>query len=211
MEKLVITIERQAGSGGRQIGDILARKMGAKCYDEELLKLAAKESGIAEELFKAHDEKPTSSFLYSLVMDTYSMGFGTEYSMPINHQIFLAQFEAIKRLAMDESCVIVGRCADYALQDLPNMVSVFVCGEEEDKLKRAMEAHGDDAKRAKELMIKADKERSSYYNYYSGKKFGEAKSYDLCINTSTLGNDLELAADIILEFARKAIAARNES
>ena len=114
---LVITIGRQCGSGGKMIGQKIAEKLGVKCYDRELLTKAAKESGLCEELFETHDEKPTSSFLYSLVMDTYSLGYTTSayMDMPINHKIFLAQFDTIKKLANEESCVIVGRCADYAL------------------------------------------------------------------------------------------------
>ena len=122
---LVITIGRQCGSSGKIIGQKLAEEMGVKCYDKELLALAAKNSGLCEELFETHDEKPTNSFLYSLVMDTYSMGYTTSgyMDMPINHKIFLAQFDTIKQLADQESCVIVGRCADYALSDYPKVVS----------------------------------------------------------------------------------------
>ena len=135
-KNLVITIGRECGSSGRAIGRKLAESLGIKCYDKELLALAAKNSGLCEELFKTHDEKPTNSFLYSLVMDTYSMGYNTSayMDMPINHKIFLAQFDTIKKLADEESCVIVGRCADYALADYPNVVSVFICADEEVKI-----------------------------------------------------------------------------
>lgn len=186
---LVITIGRECGSAGRKIGKMLAEELGVKCYDKELLTLAAKHSGLCEELFKTHDEKPTSSFLYSLVMDTYSMGYNTSayMDMPINHKVFLAQFDSIKKLAEEESCVIVGRCADYALADYPGMISVFICGNEEDKLKALMERHNVTKEKAKDIMIKTDKRRSSYYNYYSSKKWGSSKSYDLCINSSILG------------------------
>ena len=128
-------------------GQKRAADLGVKCYDKELLTLAAKNSGLCEELFKTHDEKPTSSFLYSLVMDTYSLGYNTSayMAMPINHKIFLAQFDTIKKLAEEESCVIVGRCADYALADYPNTVSVFICGDEEDKIRHLMERHNVDA------------------------------------------------------------------
>ena len=126
-ERTVITIGREFGSGGHEIGMKLAEKLGIKCYDKELLELAAKESGLCEELFASQDEKPTNSFLYSLVMDTYSLGYTNSYvDMPINHKVFLAQFDAIKKLAERESCVIVGRCADYALEDNPYAVSVFI-------------------------------------------------------------------------------------
>jgi len=202
---LIITIERQAGSGGRQIGKIIAEKMGAKCYDEEILERAAKESGIAEDLFHAHDEKPTSSFLYSLVMDTYALGCGTPYvEMPINHKIFLAQFDSIKKIAEEESCVIIGRCADYALSEMFYTVSVFVSADDEVRVKRLMEQRGLPEKKAKELMTKTDKDRASYYNYYSNKKWGDAKSFDFCISTTDL--DYNDAADLILDFAKKKVA-----
>ena len=203
MGNLVITIGRECGSAGRLIGQKLAADLGVKCYDKELLTLAAKNSGLCEELFKTHDEKPTSSFLYSLVMDTYSLVYNTSayMDMPINHKIFLAQFDTIKKLAEEESCVIVGRCADYALADYPNTVSVFICGDEEDKIHHLMERHNVDEAKAKDIMIKTDKRRASYYNYYSSKRWGSCKSYDMCISSSAVGYDG--AVDIIKEFAKK--------
>ena len=135
--RTVITIGREFGSGGHEIGMKLAERLGIKCYDKELLELAAKESGLCKELFASQDEKPTNSFLYSLVMDTYSLGYSNSYvDMPINHKVFLAQFDAIKKLAEKESCVIVGRCADYALEDDPFAVSVFVKASIDERVKR---------------------------------------------------------------------------
>lgn len=199
---LVITIGRQCGSGGREIGQMLAQKMGVKCYDKELLAEAAKHSGLCEELFESHDEKPTSSFLYSLVMDTYSFGYTNSayMDMPINHKIFLAQFDTIKKLADQESCVIVGRCADYALADYPNTVSVFISANDEDKIAHLKEHYKVDDAKAKDIMAKTDKKRASYYNYYSSKKWSDTRSYDLCINSSAVGRDG--AVDLILAFAK---------
>lgn len=199
---LVITIGRQCGSGGKQIGQMLAEKMGVKCYDKELLNLAAKNSGLCKELFETHDEKPTSSFLYSLVMDTYSMGYSNSAytDMPINHKVFLAQFDTIKKLADEESCVIVGRCADYALADYPNMVSVFICADDDCRMNRLKELYQIDAAKAKDIMVKTDKRRASYYNYYASKKWGDARSYNFCVNSSAVG--LEGAVDLILEFSK---------
>ena len=119
-KNLVITIGRECGSSGRAIGRKLAESLGIKCYDKELLALAAKNSGLCEELFKTHDEKPTNSFLYSLVMDTYSFGYTSSAfsDMPINQKVFLAQFETIKKIASEGPCIMIGRCADYALADL---------------------------------------------------------------------------------------------
>ena len=198
---LIITIGRQSGSGGKEIGQKVAEKLGVKCYDNELLALAAKESGLCEELFQSHDERPTKSFLYSLVMDSYSFGYTSSgyMDMPINHKIFLAQFEAIKALADREPCVIVGRCADYALEDYPNRVSIFVTGDDKAKIKRLAERNNVSEAKAKEIMMKTDKERSSYYNYYSSKKWGDVRSYDLCVNSSVLG--IEGTVDLIIYFA----------
>ncbi len=198
---LVITIGRQCGSGGKLIGEKLAKKFGIKCYDKELLNLAAKNSGLCEELFQTHDEKPTSSFLYSLVMDTYSLGYTNSayMDMPINHKIFLAQFDTIKKLADEESCVIVGRCADYALAEYPNTVTVFIVGDDNDKIGYLQELYNVDYAKAKDIMVKTDKKRASYYNYYSSRKWGDSRSYDLCINRSKVGFDG--AVEIIKQFA----------
>ena len=187
----IITIGRQYGSGGKEIGHFVAEAFGIKLYDKEMLARAAKESGICEELFETHDEKPTNSFLYSLVMDTYSMGFasGSVNEMPLNHKIFLAQFDAIKKIAEEGPCVLVGRCADYALEERDDVLSVFIHADLEDRIRRvATRLDLTDAK-AKDLINKTDKKRASYYNYYTNKKWGDAESYDICINSSKFGVD----------------------
>lgn len=185
----IITIGRQFGSAGREIGEKVAEALGIKCYDKELLSRAAKESGFCEEMIQNHDERPTNSFLYNLVMDTYSFGYNASsfVDMPISHKVFLAQFDTIKKLADEESCVIVGRCADYALAEYKNSIHLFIYGDEECKIKRIMEKYQLTEAKAKEMMVKKDKQRQSYYNYYSSKKWGRADSYDLCINSSVLG------------------------
>ncbi len=207
---LVITISRQCGSSGKRIGQALAAAMGVKCYDKELLAEAAKHSGLCQELFETHDEKPTNSFLYSLVMDSYSMGYASSAytDMPINHKIFLAQFDTIKKLADEASCVIIGRCADYALAGYPNAVSVFIVGDEADKLKKLQDQFQVTESKAKDIMIKTDKQRSSYYNYYASKRWGDAKSYDLCLNSSVTG--IDGAVQIIQEFAKIKMAHNKE-
>ena len=188
---LVITIGRQCGSGGKLIGEKLAEKMGVKCYDKELLSKAAKHSGLCQELFEKHDERPTSSFLYSLVMDSYSMGYtAAGYSdMPINHKIFLAQFDAIKKIAEEGPCVLVGRCADYALEERDDVLSVFIHADLEDRIKNVAKLNELTDNKAKDLIHKTDKRRASYYNYYTNKKWGDAESYDICINSSKFGVD----------------------
>ena len=198
-ERTVITIGREFGSGGHEIGMKLAEKLGIKCYDKELLELAAKESGLCEELFASQDEKPTNSFLYSLVMDTYSLGYTNSYvDMPINNKVFLAQFDAIKKLAERESCVIVGRCADYALEDNPYAVSVFIKASLDERVQRIKRIYELNDSKAADLIQKTDKRRASYYNYYSSKKWGEAKSYNLCIDSGLVG--IDGAIDMILKF-----------
>ncbi len=185
----VITIGRQYGSGGREIGKKLAEYFDIAYYDNELLSRAAKESGFCEEMLENHDERPTSSFLYNLVMDTYSFGYNASHlvDMPISHKVFLAQFDTIKKIASEGPCVIVGRCADYALNDMKNCVHIFIYGDEDTKVKRIMKKYDMDAAKAKDTCIKKDRQRQSYYNYYSSKKWGRADSYDLCINSSVLG------------------------
>ena len=187
----IITIGRQFGSGGREIGEMVADHFGIKCYDKELLSRAAKESGFCEEMIQNHDERPTNSFLYNLVMDTYSFGYNSSsfVDMPISHKVFLAQFDTIKKIASEGPCVIVGRCADYALSDFDNVLNLFIYGDEDAKIRRIKERF-DDVKsddKARDMMNKKDKQRQSYYNYYSSKKWGRADSYDLCINSSKLG------------------------
>lgn len=187
----IITIGRQFGSGGHEIGQKLADYFQIKYYDKELLSRAAKESGYCEEMLKNNDERPTNSFLYNLVMDTYSFGYNASSfaDMPISHKVFLAQFDTIKKIADEGPCVIVGRCADYALSDYKNCLNIFIHADENAKIKRIMERFDVNESKAKDMMIKKDKQRQSYYNYYSSKKWGRADSYDLTVNSSKLGID----------------------
>ena len=203
----IYTIGREFGSLGKQVGQELAKKLGIKFYDRELLQEAAKVSGLCEEIFESHDEKPTNSFLYSLVMDTYS---GGSYSsvpfmdMPLNHKVFLAQFDTIKKIAQNEPCVIVGRCAEYALADEPHCLNILIRSNIEDRIKRICKRLDVTESKAKDIIKKEDKQRSSYYNYYTSKKWGDARSYDLCLNTSQIS--VEDAVELILkyrEFMRK--------
>ncbi len=201
--KTVITIGRQFGSGGREIGEKIAAHFGIKCYDKELLSLAAKESGICQEMIEVHDERPTNSFLYNLVMDTYSFGYNASSfsDMPISHKVFLAQFDAIKKIADEGPCVIVGRCADYALSDYDNCLRIFVHAKEEAKTKRIMEKYDLSSQKAKEMMVKKDKQRQSYYNYYSSNKWGRSDTYDLSIDSSVLG--IDGTVDLLIQYIEK--------
>ena len=201
----IITIGRQFGSGGREIGERVAKHFGIKCYDKELLSRAAQESGFCEEMIKNHDERPTNSFLYNLVMDTYSFGYNSSsfVDMPISHKVFLAQFDTIKKIADEGPCVIVGRCADYALSEYKNCLNLFITADEEFKIARTKERFTDITtdEKAREMNNKKDKQRQSYYNYYSSKKWGRADSYDLTINSSKLG--IEGTVDFIIKFVEE--------
>ncbi len=204
----VITIGRQFGSGGREIGEKVASHFGIKCYDKELLTRAAKESGYCEEMLANHDERPTNSFLYNLVMDTYSFGYNASsfVDMPISQKVFLAQFDTIKKIAKEGPCVIVGRCADYALSDFSNCLHLFIYADESARVKRIREKYNLNDAKAKDMIVKKDKQRQSYYNYYSSKKWGRADSYDLCINSSVLGIDgtVRLVSQYIQDFENRA-------
>ncbi|HIY64533.1 MAG TPA: cytidylate kinase-like family protein [Candidatus Mediterraneibacter stercoripullorum] len=198
----IITIGREFGSAGREIGRKIAEDFEIKLYDKEMLARAAKESGICEEIFESHDEKPTNSFLYSLVMDTYSMGYsGNTYTdMPINHKVFLAQFDAIKKIADEGPCILVGRCADYALESYKNVVSVFIHADLDARIRRIARIYDLTDAKAKDLIQKTDKKRSSYYNYYTNKKWFNADSYELCLNSAQLG--IEGTARLIEEYVK---------
>lgn len=189
--KTVITIGREYGSAGKEIGTKLAQELGIQIYDKEMLSRAAKESGICQELFENHDEKPTNSFLYSLVMDTYSMGYSSSTfgEMPLNHKVFLAQFETIKKIADEGPCILVGRCADYALEDRANVLSVFIHADLDARIRRIARIYDLTDAKAKDKIIKIDKQRSSYYNYYTNKKWGDVDSYDVSLSSSELGID----------------------
>lgn len=205
MGNQIYTIGRELGSGGYTVGKKLAERLGIKLYDKELLTQAAKESGFCEEIFENQDEKPTNSFLYSLVMDTYSGGnyFSAPFlDMPLNQKVFLAQFDTIKKIAeQEESCVIVGRCADYALASNPDCLNIFVHADMDVRIKRISKRENITENKAKDMIQKKDKQRSSYYNYYTSKKWGDARSYDLTLNTTKISP--EECVDIILAYREK--------
>ena len=187
----IITISRQHGSAGLQIGRELAKELNIPCYDKELLERAAKDSGLCKEIFEANEKKPTSSFLYSLVMDTYSYGYssGVLSDMPLNQKVFLAQFDTIKQLAKEGPCVFIGRCADYALEDNPNCLSVFVHADLKKRIRRVAAINSISDAKAKDIIQKMDKSRASYYNYYTCKKWGDMECYHVCLDSGIFGID----------------------
>lgn len=201
MANKIYTIGREFGSGGREVGEKLAAKLGIKLYDKELLQQAAKDSGFCEEIFENHDEKPTNSFLYSLVMDTYSVsGYSAApfLDMPLNHKVFLAQFETIKKIAEKESCVIVGRCADYALSDNPDCINIFIHADLDVRIKNVSRNLNITENKARDIINKTDKQRASYYNYYTSKKWGDSKSYNLSLDAGKLG--IDNCVEMIMKF-----------
>ena len=207
-KKIIITIGRQFGSGGRYVGRLLAEKLNIPFYDKELLSEAAKASGICEEIMEDHDEKPTRSLLFSLVTGMqHHMGTGNFYmDMPLNHRIFLAQFDAIRNLAAEGSCVIVGRCADYVLREDPDTVRVFVKADMPSKIARAVKYYGVEEDKAEERIRKADKQHASYYNYYATATWGDIENYDLVADTGVLG--VEGAVELIAKFLELREAAK---
>ena len=194
----IITIGRQCGSGGHEIGRKLAEKLGVTCYDKELLRLAAEQSGIAPENFELYDEVPTNSLLYSLSLGNYGMAMG-HYEMPIHQKIFLAQFDAIQKLAdRGESCVIIGRCADYALAKREQVINVFLRSDPKARVARMVEQYEDlTEKKAADQIVKTDKRRANYHNFYANTRWGNSDSYDLVLDSLQLGidNTVELLAN----------------
>ena len=187
MKHIIINIGRQLGSGGHDIGRMLALDFQAKYYDRELLNLAAKESGLSEKIFEQNDEKK-GFFRGLLNLGSPHVSSGSVYKSGVSQEsLFQFQSEAIKKAANEGSCVFVGRCADYVLRNLPNTVSVFVTASMDYRVQQIMNKRHLDEDAARKFIEQGESERSTYYNYYSGKKWGAAESYDLCIDSSVLG------------------------
>lgn len=200
MEKKVITIGRQFGSGGRAIGKRVAEELGIPFYDKELIKKIAQDSGLSKEILDDYDEKPTNSFLYSLSLGAYTYGnsFTGVPEMPMSDKIFVIQSDTIKEIAAQGPCVIIGRCAESVLKGQVEHLSVFIHADLEYRISRVAEYENISRDMAAELVRKTDKKRANYHNYYSDIKWGDATSYDLCIN-GRIGT--ENAAKLIIELA----------
>jgi len=185
--KTVITIGRQFGSGGKEVGIRVAKELGIPFYDKELLQEAAKKSGLCEKIIENFDERP-KSLLYSLAMDSYLFALpGAGAGDSLEQQVYLATFNTIRQLAEEGPCVMIGRCADYALADNPDHLSLFIHAPLEDRIRRVAERQEVTPEEARKLIMKTDKRRASYYEYYSSKRWGAVDSYDFCINSSYLG------------------------
>ena len=205
-KKIVITIARQYGSGGREIGELVAKKLGIPLYDKELITEAANRGSLDEKVTKLADESAANSLLYTLAMGSNVLGttmhFG--YKMPLNDKLFILQSEVIKEYAKEESCVIIGRCADYVLRDEEKLLRIFVYGDLDHRQARVAERHPElKSGQIIDVISKTDKRRSSYYNFYTGNKWGKYDNYDIAINSSTLG--IEGSAKLICACAEKLL------
>lgn len=202
MKKVIVTIGRQFGSGGRTVGKKLAEQLGIAYYDKELINLASKESGICGEFFEKADEKTSGSLLKALAMGfTMNNAIFQSNDYLSNESLFQIQSDVIRKVAAEGSCVLVGRCADYILREDPDCIHIFISASPEDRIRRAMEYNHTEEKEALEYIHKADKSRASYYNYYTDKIWGAAESYDLCINSSLYG--IEKTVEYIKAFIQR--------
>ena len=200
-KKIIINVGRQIGSGGHIIAEKLAEDFGCKCYDRELLNLAAKESGFSAKFFEQNDEQ--KGFFKSLFHTHLPfLSDNNFYSNDFSQEgLYKFQSDAIKRAANEGNCVFVGRTADYVLRDYENVVNVFITADDEDRVKAVSERRGITPEAARKFISNHESERASYYNYYTGKVWGHSESYDFCINSSLLG--LEETEKFIAEFIRK--------
>ncbi len=201
---MIINIGRQLGSGGRQIGRLLADEFGIAYFDKEILALAAKESGMSEEIFHRNDEhKGFFRAVLGSIGPFFTSG-GDYYGNQISDEnLFRYQSEAILSAAEKQSCVFIGRCADYILRNKANTVNVFLVADKEDRIRRICEFQNVDEKTAERLIESGDKARADFYNFYSAGKWGAAATYDLCLNTSALG--IEKTAQLIADFVRSKL------
>lgn len=204
-KKIIISIGRQFGAGGRRVGQALAKRLGITYYDKELILEAAKEYGFAPEFFEQNDEK-SASFSGNVLQWMESLVTGGMGSKNFLSQdaLFEMQSSAIRKIAEEKSCVIVGRCSDYVLRDNPNCVSVFLHSTDEDRAQRIQERSQISKEEAIDKMRSQDKKRAAYYNFYSNKTWGDSATYDLSLNVSALG--VEKCVDIILYFIENKVS-----
>ena len=205
MDKIIINVGRQVCAGGLEIGKLLADEFQAKYYDRELLNLAAKESGFSEEFFKQSDERKGffRSFLHLPFGNSWDGGSNFYQNNFSQESLFKFQSDAIIKAAQEGSCVFVGRCADYVLRDFPNVVNVFITASLESRAKLFMKEKNVSKEEAIRRIQQVESRRASYYNYYTGKHWGQADSYDLCIDSSAIGS--AATARLIAEFVRKKL------
>lgn len=189
MENVVITIARQYGSGGKTVGEMLAKRLNIHYYDKELMKLASDDSGINEALFVNADEKVKSTKLFHIAKSAYSGELIPPESddFTSTDNLFNYQAKIIRKLAEEEPCVIIGRCADYVLKDYDNVLSVFVHAPKNFCMEQAAKKHSMSAKELEKFIAKTDRHRAEYYKYHTGREWTDARNYDLCLDSSKLG------------------------
>ncbi len=196
----VITIARQYGASGRFTGEVLSKMTGLPFYDRELITMTATKSGFGEDVVERHDERAQSSLLYTLAVG--SVDYGTPmplaYNMPMSDKLYIMQSNIIRELAQ-ESCIIVGRCADHVLRDNKNVIKVFLKAELPVRAERVAKRHDISEAEAQDMCIKTDRRRASYYSHYTGQKWGKQELYDLVIDTTII--DAQGAANVIKAFA----------
>ena len=199
---MIITIGRQYGSGGRELGEKLAQKLGYKFYDQELVEMAAEKSNMHASILHQADEKASKSLLYSIVTSMDSRFLNPYYDLPINDKLFIEQSNIIKSLAEEGNCVIVGRCADYVIESSKmKSIDLFIYASMEHRIERIAEKYELSADKAKDKIKKIEKGRKAYYNYYSNKEWGNISNYDLCISTSHIS--IDDAVDVVFDFIKK--------
>lgn len=191
MEKFVITIARGYGSGGRTIGKMLAEKLSVNYYDREILRLASDDSGINEQLFAKADEKLKNSLLYKVAKNIYRGEIIPPDSDKFvsNDNLFNYQAKIMRELAEKEPCIIIGRCADFVLKDMPNVIRIFVHAPLEHCIHVVEQSSSMNQKEIEQFILRTDKRRADYYNYYTGKDWNDARNYDLCLNTKEMSFD----------------------
>lgn len=203
MPNYVITISRQIGSGGRQIGRIIAQRLGIAYYDKDILSQAAEGTGLGPKVFDRADERK-GLFRHILGAVQPFIGGGDYYSSQLSDDsIFKIQSGVIRKVASERSCVFVGRAADHILRDSENLVSIFIAANAEDRTRRVMDEQKVDFKSALDIVEENDEQRSGYYNFFTTGNWGSADSYDLCVNSSSLG--IEATAELIIEFVQKKL------
>lgn len=201
MANKVITISREFGTGARTIGQKLAEKLGFAYYDRAIIQLAADKSGLSPDFIEKNEEKANNNFLFNIATSAYiSSGINLQYTVPVNDKAFIAQSDVIRELAAKGNCVIVGRCANYVLNDHPDLLRVFVRAEKADRIERCINEYGYDPKTVESELNKIDKGRSSYYKYYTGSAWKDMDNYDICINTSL--SDIDLSVKTLEDFAK---------
>ena len=197
-KRIIINIGRQFGSGGLAVARALGKRLGISVYDNELISKAAKESGLSVEVFARSDEKRRFFSLTSFFDSTYNPESEDYMS---DKGLFKIQSETIRRIAEQESAVIVGRCANYILRDLDYTINVFLTSPENVRAERIAERCSLSMEKAAELIARQDKARADYYDYFTFGNWGKADNYDICIDSSILG--IEGTADLIIDFARR--------